>query len=204
MRSSLDTVPGDVWQRIFLFLASDSCLRPPSLIIPIILTNSRMHTLLCACKPENAYLYAVLFAHHYDLLAPRRRFGFAFTTSSCCSRELRDRFACIKRIRHRSHRFFDPDILTEDLCRCYFMLMERCVMFVPSSRIHQSRQSSSDRKNAPLLFQYAGLTAFVLDSARDYLFLTQPRLSHPIQHISFLLGLVWFVSTYGASYPLFP
>ena len=59
------------------------------------------------------------------------------------------------------------------------------------------RQFSSDYKNAPLLFRYAGLTAFVLDSAREYLSEHQPLLSHPIPHASFLLWLIWFVSTYS-------
>ena len=125
--SLVDVVPGDVWQRVFLFLAADICLGPPSPILPIILTNSRMHALLCSCYPENAHLYAAIFMDHCDLRAPRRRLGFRRTTSSCCSAELRARFACINRIRRCAHQFLDPEILTDDLCRCFCMLMERCV-----------------------------------------------------------------------------
>ncbi|KAF8527259.1 hypothetical protein JB92DRAFT_951134 [Gautieria morchelliformis] len=93
----LDAVPRDVWQLIFFFLASECSPRPPSAIIPLILTNRRMHGLFCGCKSENAHLYGDMFVNYCDIRAPRRRLGFNFTTSSCCSRELRDRLACIKR-----------------------------------------------------------------------------------------------------------
>lgn len=125
--SPLYTVLEVVWQRIFLFLASHNHPGPPSGIIPIILTNHHLHQMLCSCRTGNAHLYADIFSNYYDLRAPRRRLGFDLTTSSCCSMELRDRFACLKRIRHRTHHSYHPDILTSDLCRCFCILLEGCV-----------------------------------------------------------------------------
>lgn len=125
--SPLDDVPRDVWHRIFLFLAPNDSLGPPSAIIPILLTCHHMHEMLCACNSSNAHLYATIFVSYCDLNAPRRRLGLDFTTSSSCSVELRDRWACIKRVRLRTHHDLHPDVLTDDLCRCFCMFFERCV-----------------------------------------------------------------------------
>jgi hypothetical protein len=144
--SPVDAVPRDVWQLIFLFLASECSPGPPSAIIPLILTNWHMHELFCGCKSENAHLYGDMFVDYFDIRAPRRRLGFNFTTSSCCSMELRDRLACIKRIRHRTHQFLQPDVLTEDLCRCFCMLLERYVSLALFPRASmQSRSEATTR-----------------------------------------------------------
>jgi hypothetical protein len=131
--SPLDAVPRDVWHRIFLYLAPNDVLGPPSTIIPILLTNRGMHEMFCACNSENAHIYGAMFFSYYDIHATRRRLGFDFTTSSCCSMELRDRWACVKRVRHRTHQDLHPDVLTGDLCRCFWMLLERFVHYCPFS-----------------------------------------------------------------------
>jgi hypothetical protein len=124
--TQLHLVPAEILHNIFLFVATEGSLGPPHGIIPLILTNRGMHSDLCCCRVENAHIYRILFLHFFDVEAPRRRFGRDFMTSSCCSSELRQRFASIRRIRDKTYRRDeDVGLLTEDLCRSYFMLLEK-------------------------------------------------------------------------------
>ncbi|KAF8579710.1 hypothetical protein K439DRAFT_369871 [Ramaria rubella] len=170
-------IPPDVWQNIFLFVVLDNSQTSGTL--PLTLVDRWMHSVLCACRPENAHLYATIFLYYFNIEAPRRRFGITFMTSFCLSAELRERLACLHRIRRREHPSLPLDILTDDLCRCYLMLLE------------------SDDKNAKLLLDYAELSGFILDLAQKYIChgsLVSEQVSPP-PFLFFLLWLLWLISS---------
>ncbi|KIJ25553.1 hypothetical protein M422DRAFT_785529 [Sphaerobolus stellatus SS14] len=138
----LTRIPSDIWHRIFLYLAeSVGTSGPPSTIIPMVLVNRWMHSILCICSAGNSHLYANIFDDYFDSRSPRLRLGYSRTTSSARAAELVNRFSSMARIR-QGDIHYDGNLITQDVFRCFFMLLE------------------SDWKNAKLLMGYARLRDF--------------------------------------------
>ncbi|KAF8970670.1 hypothetical protein BDZ97DRAFT_1790416 [Flammula alnicola] len=96
---SLNTVPQEVLEHIAYFAATDTFLGPPSALIPLLLSNRRVHESLSIST--NHHLYARIFSHKFDTAAPLARFGEDRLTSWALADELRRRCMVLQRLRSR-------------------------------------------------------------------------------------------------------
>lgn len=108
---SLETVPQEVLEHIAFFAATDAFLGPPSALIPLLVTNRKIHSRLSITS--NHHLYAHIFVHKFDLVHPLRRLGVGRTTPTVLARELQRRCMALKRIRER----LDANICTSSSVR---------------------------------------------------------------------------------------
>lgn len=140
----LTGVPPELLTHIALYVALPSSLGggPPSSLIPLMLTNSAIHSHLRF--QSNPVLYASILSDSWDLGASKRRYGSTmFEDSRVLAEELRHRW----RLLHRIHRLagpfsnsivFDERQAETDMMELLLLLTENgtcwVVLFFSSSR----------------------------------------------------------------------
>lgn len=97
--ASLDSIPQEVLEHIAFFVATDAWLGPPSNLVPLLVSNRRIHSLLSITT--NPHLYARVFANKFDLQPVSKRLGVDALSPSVLSVELKQRSIYLKRIRLR-------------------------------------------------------------------------------------------------------
>lgn len=120
MANSLEALPSDVLENIALHAVVGSylALGVPSRILPLLLTSSTLHRILC--MKSCPHLYADIFRETFDIDAVLRRLKFQVTDSALAS-ELVVRCQTLQRIRRRC---LSPDYLRKDLWAAFWMIEE--------------------------------------------------------------------------------
>ena len=127
---NLNCIPQEILEHIALCTVTTKFLGPPAAIIPLLLTNRRLHSLLSASS--NPHLYARIFAFKYDVAPVIRRLGPERTSPTILSTELQRRCSYLARIRSRTDtkivQFpavkYDKKMTSTILWMCYLMMLE--------------------------------------------------------------------------------
>jgi hypothetical protein len=126
--ASLGAVPQEVLEHIALFVATENFLGPPSALVPLLATNSKINYYLSIVS--NQHFYARLFTYKFDVGPVIRRLGSDRTTPRVLSGELQRRCLCLKRIRARVDSIVNPIATYEEgtlsgvLWVAYLMMLE--------------------------------------------------------------------------------
>ena len=97
---SLNTIPQEVLEHIAFRTVTTNFLGPPTAIIPLLLTNRHIHSILSISS--NPHFYARVFAFKYDVAPVIRHLGPEYTSATTLSSELQRRCTYLTRIRCRS------------------------------------------------------------------------------------------------------
>jgi hypothetical protein len=95
----LNNVPQEILEHIAFFTATANFLGPPAQIIPLLLTNRRIHSYLSVSS--NPHLYARIFVHKFDVVPAFHRLDPGDTSSTMISSELQRRCGFLRRVRLR-------------------------------------------------------------------------------------------------------
>ncbi len=125
--ASLDSIPQEVLEHIAFFVATSGWLGPPSNLVPLLVSNRRIHSLLSITT--NPHLYARIFVNKFDLQSVSKRLGVDNLSPVVLAAELKQRFIYLKRIRLRRDAFStkggrSKDSLHQLLCHVYIWLLE--------------------------------------------------------------------------------
>jgi hypothetical protein len=115
--SRIESVPSDVLHHIVVLCCTSSILKPPRVLLQILLACRGLYNALCMrTRPE---LYADLFITRFDVAAPRRRLPALKT--SCFAAELTRRYHALRRV---SLRVISNEHVLADLWTLYLMVLE--------------------------------------------------------------------------------
>jgi hypothetical protein len=115
--SRIESVPSDVLHHIVVLCCASSILKPPHVLLQLLLTCRGLYNALCMqARPE---LYADVFITRFDAAAPRRRLPAVKT--SCFAAELTRRYHVLRRV---NLGVISDEHVLADLWTFYLMVLE--------------------------------------------------------------------------------
>ena len=97
---NLNCIPQEILEHVALYTVTTKFLSPPAAIIPLLLTNRRVHSFLSVSS--NPHVYARVFAFKYDVAPVIRRLRPERTSATMLSTELQCRCCYLARIHSRT------------------------------------------------------------------------------------------------------
>jgi hypothetical protein len=194
MASILDTIPAEILEQIAFRTVQDTRLGPPSNLIPLLLVNQRLTSILSF--HTTPHLYASIFAFKFDSDSAIRRLGANRTQSNHFAQELKRRFIVLQRIRRRQGCTLPPgepsqsleglEVQYETLYTAYIMMLED-----DGLNKEQLLYAHVDTWVASYLFSDDGASCTLFALNAD---------SWPINNdlASFAMWIFWFVFRSGA------
>ncbi|KAI0752946.1 hypothetical protein C8Q80DRAFT_1267409 [Daedaleopsis nitida] len=177
MRTPFSHLPGDVLEHIAYRVALLDLLGPPSHLVSLLATNSRVyHALSIAFNP---HLYSRIFRAKFDYRAPARRLTEQSTLAPALANQLVRYCETLKHIRHGYARTPSDSSIILDLYRAFALCSE------------------NDGRNAEQL-QWAGLSTFIERYVFDRLWQGRESCYNwPLEsgENAFALWLYWFTLT---------